>query len=111
MGRHSGGRTPSPSTKSYLKDLGIEGIGSTAQIALGASVCGRLTDGIRSFTQSPYVFTTLQRARNLLNLDGEKGDKSTFFWFSCSRVPTWRRFAPHCRTAGGHGRSHEGGVP
>ncbi|MCU0955241.1 MAG: ABC transporter permease [Hyphomicrobium sp.] len=64
---------------SYLKDLGIEGIGSTAQIAIGRVRVRALTEGIRSFTQSPYVFTTLQRARNLLNLDGEKGDKSTFF--------------------------------
>ncbi|MFM7085336.1 MAG: ABC transporter permease [Hyphomicrobium sp.] len=65
--------------QSYLKDLGIEGIGSTAQIAVGRVKVRALTDGIRSFTQSPYVFTTLQRARNLLNLDGDRADKSTFF--------------------------------
>lgn len=65
--------------QSYLKDLGINGIGDTAQIALGRVRVKALTDGIRSFTQSPYVFMPLQRARNLLNVDGEKGDKATFF--------------------------------
>ncbi len=65
--------------QSYLKELGINGIGDTAQIALGRIRVRALTDGIRSFTQSPYVFMPIQRARNLLNLDGEKGDKSTFF--------------------------------
>ena len=65
---------------SYLKDLGIEGVGSTAQISVGRVKVRALTEGIRSFTQSPYVFTTLQRARNLLNLDGDRGDRSTFFF-------------------------------
>lgn len=65
--------------KSYLKDLGIEGVGSTAQIAAGRVKVRAVTEGIRSFTQSPYVFTTLQRARNLLNLDGDRADKSTFY--------------------------------
>ncbi len=35
-----------------------------------------LTQGIRSFTQSPYVFTPLSRARQLLGADS---DKTTFF--------------------------------
>ena len=58
--------------ETYLKDLGIEGIGSTAQIATGRVRVRALTHGIRSFTQSPFVFTPLQRARNLLNVEGEK---------------------------------------
>lgn len=65
--------------RSYLKELGVAGIGDTAQIALGRVRVRALTEGIRSFTQSPYVFMPVQRARNLLNIDGEKGDKSTFF--------------------------------
>ena len=65
--------------QSYLKDLGINGVGDTAQIALGRIRVRALTDGIRSFTQSPYAFMPIQRARSLLNLDGEKWDKSTFF--------------------------------
>ncbi len=62
--------------QTYLKDLGIEGMGSTAQIATGRVRVRALTRGIRSFTQSPFVFTPLQRARNLLNVEGEK---STFY--------------------------------
>lgn len=60
----------------YLKELGIEGMGSTAQIATGRVRVRALTHGIRSFTQSPFVFTPIQRARNLLAVDGEK---STFY--------------------------------
>src|SRR5262249_35013915 len=51
--------------KSYLGDLGIKGIGDTAQIATGRVRVRALTDGIRSFTQSPYTYTTLNRARAL----------------------------------------------
>ena len=39
--------------KSYLEDLGIEGVGSTAQIASGRVRVRALTNDIRSFTQSP----------------------------------------------------------
>lgn len=62
--------------KSYLRDLDITGIGSTAQVAKGRIRVRALTDGIRSFTQSPYVFTTLARARHLLGADPEM---TTFF--------------------------------
>jgi putative ABC transport system permease protein len=62
--------------RTYLKELGIEGLGSTAQIATGRVRVRALTKGIRSFTQSPFVFTPLQRARNLLGVEGEK---STFY--------------------------------
>lgn len=62
--------------QSYLKELGIEGVGATAQAATGRVRIGALTSGIRSFTQSPYVFTPLNRARALL---GVEGDKATFF--------------------------------
>ncbi len=61
---------------SYLKDLGVEGVGDTAQVAMGRVRIGALTSGIRSFTQSPYAFTPLNRARGLL---GVEGDKATFF--------------------------------
>lgn len=62
--------------RTYLSELGINGIGDTAQIATGRVRVRALTDGIRSFTQSPYVYTTLSRARSLLGVDGEK---TTFF--------------------------------
>jgi putative ABC transport system permease protein len=61
--------------RSYLRELGIEGIGDTAQIATGRVRVRALTDGIRSFTQSPYVFTPLHRARQLF---GTASDATTF---------------------------------
>ncbi len=50
--------------KTYLNELGIKGIGDTAQIVTGRVRVRALTDGIRSFTQSPYAYTTLNRARS-----------------------------------------------
>ncbi|HRN85180.1 MAG TPA: ABC transporter permease [Hyphomicrobium sp.] len=55
----------------YFRELGIDGIGDTAQIGAGRVKVKALTHRIRSFTQSPYVFTPLQRARNLLGVDGD----------------------------------------
>ena len=62
--------------KSYLPDLGIRGLGDMAEVgtAIGSSrvrVTG-LTEGIRSFTVTPYVFTTLNRARMLLNVSSSR---------------------------------------
>jgi len=62
--------------RSYLQDLGITGIGDTAQVEQGRVRVRALTDGIRSFTMAPYVFTTLNRARALLGMPGEN---SSFF--------------------------------
>lgn len=62
--------------KSYLGELAISGIGDTAQIATGRVRVRALTEGIRSFTQAPYVFTPIARARQLLGVDN---DKTTFF--------------------------------
>ena len=62
--------------RSYLQELGISGVGDTAQIATGRVRVRALTDGVRSFTQSPYVYTPLSRARSLIGADG---DKTTFF--------------------------------
>lgn len=61
--------------KSYLDELGISGIGSTAQIAQGRVRVRALTDDIRSFTQSPYVYMPITRARALL---GVSEDTATF---------------------------------
>ncbi|MFA5950258.1 MAG: ABC transporter permease [Hyphomicrobium sp.] len=60
----------------YFKELGIDGLGSTAQIVTGRVKVKALTHRIRSFTQSPYVFTTLSRARNLMGADS---DKASFY--------------------------------
>ncbi len=62
--------------KSYLRDLGIDGIGDTAQVEQGRVRVRGLTEGIRSFTMAPYIFTTANRARALLGMPGEN---STFF--------------------------------
>ena len=54
--------------KSYLEDLGVKGVGDSAQINGNRVRIVGLTDGIRSFTTTPFVFTTLARARALLGL-------------------------------------------
>jgi putative ABC transport system permease protein len=51
--------------RTYLSELGINGMGDTAQAANGRVRVRALTDGVRSFTQSPYMYTTLNRARAL----------------------------------------------
>lgn len=61
--------------RSYLRDLDVSGIGDTAQAAAGRVRVKALTEGVRSFTQSPYVYTTLSRARHLL---GRVGDATSF---------------------------------
>ena len=62
--------------RTYFSELGIGGMGATAQIAQGRVRVRALTDGVRSFTQSPYAFTTLNRARSLLGVEGER---ATFY--------------------------------
>jgi putative ABC transport system permease protein len=62
--------------RTYLNELGINGVGDTAQIADGRVRVRALTDGIRSFTQSPYAYTTLNRARSLF---GAGSDATTFY--------------------------------
>ncbi|HJU32858.1 MAG TPA: ABC transporter permease [Hyphomicrobiaceae bacterium] len=57
--------------KTYLADLGVEGVGDTAQIGASRVRVSGLTDGIRSFTVTPYVFTTLNRARSLLDMPAD----------------------------------------
>jgi len=61
--------------RTYFNELGINGIGDTAQIATGKVRVRAITDGIRSFTQSPYTYTTLNRARALF----ADSDGTTFY--------------------------------
>jgi putative ABC transport system permease protein len=65
--------------RTYLDELGVTGIGSRAGIDFGPQSHSlrvkALTDGIRSFTQAPYVFTTNARAREFF---GVPNDNSTF---------------------------------
>jgi putative ABC transport system permease protein len=62
--------------RSYLRELGVKGVGDTAQIETGRVKIRALTEGIRSFTMAPYIFTTLDRARALL---GAPGENATFY--------------------------------
>jgi putative ABC transport system permease protein len=57
--------------KTYLADLAISNVGDTAQIGASRVRISGFTDGIRSFTVSPYVFTTTNRARNLLDMPAD----------------------------------------
>ena len=57
--------------RSYLRDLGVAGVGDTAQVDQGRVRVRAITEGIRSFTMAPYVFTTPNRARSLLGVPGE----------------------------------------
>lgn len=51
--------------QTYLSDLGIERVGDMAEINGTRVRVAALSQGIRSFTTVPYVFTTLERARAL----------------------------------------------
>ncbi len=57
--------------KTYLHDLGINGVGDTAQIGASRVRVTGITEGIRSFTVSPYIFTTITRARSLLDMPSD----------------------------------------
>ena len=90
---HQRDRTASRRTVTYFSWLGIEGDGSAPpQVANGRVRVRALTKGLRSFTQSPYTFTTLTRARNLLGVDGEK---SSFYLVQLEPGSEARRSARH----------------
>ena len=57
--------------RSYLSDLGVTGIGDTAEIQQSRVRITAITEGIRSFTMAPFVFTTLNRARGLLGVPSD----------------------------------------
>lgn len=61
--------------ETYLDDLGIDGMGATGQVEGERARVKVTTNGIRSFTQSPYVFTTARRARDMF---GAPSHSSTF---------------------------------
>ena len=54
--------------RTYLENLGVKGVGDTAQIEASRVRIVGLTEGIRSFTTAPYVFMSLARARSILGL-------------------------------------------
>jgi putative ABC transport system permease protein len=57
---------------SYLSRLGVGGPGDTAEIHGKKVRIEAVTDGIRSFTTTPYVFADLKRARSYLRLASNK---------------------------------------
>lgn len=62
--------------RSYFDRLGVKGIGSSAEIRQQKVRVTVVTNGIRSFTTTPYVFTTTERARQYA---GIPEGKATFF--------------------------------
>jgi putative ABC transport system permease protein len=54
--------------RSYFDRLGVSGIGATSRIRGLPVTVGVVTDGIRSFTTTPYVFTDLAGARPYIGL-------------------------------------------
>jgi putative ABC transport system permease protein len=49
--------------RSYYDRLGVSGVGATAEIRGQPVTVGAVTDGIRSFMTTPYVFSDLREAR------------------------------------------------
>lgn len=58
--------------RSYYGRLGVTGIGSNAEINGHKVRVAAVTDGIRSFTTMPYVFSDVDRARTFLDLPPSK---------------------------------------
>jgi len=59
---------------SYFDRLGVTGIGSTAEIRGKKVKVVALTDGIRSFTTTPYVFVDSKNARALTGTPGDRAN-------------------------------------
>lgn len=51
----------------YFVDLGVDQLGDTAELNTTKVKINGVTHGIRSFTTLPYVFTSLNRAKTLLD--------------------------------------------
>jgi putative ABC transport system permease protein len=62
--------------RSYAKMLGVSGAGAMAEIAGQRVRVEGFTNGIRSFTTSPFVFTSLKKAREILSVPP---DQATFY--------------------------------
>jgi putative ABC transport system permease protein len=61
--------------KTYLDRLGVSGVGATAEIRRQKVKVVALSNGIRSFTTTPFVFMSLDRARAF---SGASADEATF---------------------------------
>ena len=58
--------------KSYFDRLGVKGMGDIAQIHDAKAQIRVISDGIRSFTTTPYIFATLDRARTYIGMPSNK---------------------------------------
>jgi putative ABC transport system permease protein len=54
--------------RAYSNQLGVSGIGATAQIRGQPVTVGAVTEGVRSFAMTPYVFADLADARTYIGL-------------------------------------------
>jgi putative ABC transport system permease protein len=52
--------------RAYFARLGVSGVGDSVEIRARKAKVIAVTDGIRSFTTTPYVFTTLARAQTYI---------------------------------------------
>jgi putative ABC transport system permease protein len=75
-----GAETKSPDgvalDRTYAGVLGVSGLGAIGEIEGKRVRVDAMTDGIRSFTTSPYIFTSLNNARTLLSMPT---DQATFY--------------------------------
>lgn len=62
--------------ESYFDRLGVSQIGDIAEMRQRKARVALITKGIRSFTTTPYVFTTFDRARSYI---GIANNKATYF--------------------------------
>ena len=60
--------------RSYFERLGSKGLGDNAEIRDQKVEVTAVTNGIRSFTTTPYVFTTLDRGRAFIGHLAQQGD-------------------------------------
>jgi putative ABC transport system permease protein len=60
--------------RSYFDRLGVTGIGSTAEIRGRKVKVVALTDGIRSFTTTPYIFVDAKNARTLTGTPADRAN-------------------------------------
>jgi putative ABC transport system permease protein len=58
--------------RTYFDSLGVTGVGGTAEIHRQRVRVAAVTDGIRSFTTTPFVFMSFERARTLIGVGTEE---------------------------------------
>ena len=58
--------------RSYFPDLGVTDVGQTAEINRQRVTVKAVTQGIRAFTTLPYVFTSIQKARQMTGANAEQ---------------------------------------